>query len=211
MPDKVDLKRQLACYSPPRGRFEVVTVPPLQYLMIDGQGDPNTAPAYTDALASLYPLAYALKYFSKRELGRDYGVMPLEGLWWADVMADFTTRRDKTKWRWTLLNLLPDWITSEQVEAARRTVAAKGTAQALDAVRLESFDEGLCVQTLHVGSYDDEGPVLERLHHEFAPANGLRLTGTHHEIYLSDARRTAPPRLRTILRQPVTRDLRDSG
>ena len=205
VPEKVDLKRQLPCYTAPRGRLEVVTVPPLQYLMIDGRGDPNTSPAYTNALASLYPLAYTLKFFSKRELGRDYGVMPLEGLWWADDMADFTTRRDKSKWHWTLLNLLPDWIAAEQVEAARRTVAAKGTAPALDAVRLESFDEGLCVQTLHVGSYDDEGPVLRRLHEEFVPATGLRMTGTHHEVYLSDARRTAPAKLRTILRQPVER------
>jgi hypothetical protein len=148
-------------------------------------------------------MAYAIKFFSKRELGRDYGVMPLEALWWADDMDTFTTRRDKSRWHWTLLNLLPEWITGEQLEAMRRTVAAKGAAPLIDAVRLERLDEGLCVQTLHVGAYDDEGPVLHRLHHEFVPAQGLRLTGKHHEIYLSDARRIAPAKLRTILRQPV--------
>jgi len=200
---KIDLKKQLGTYSAPKQRFALITVPPLQYLMIDGQGDPNTAPAYAQAIASIFPLAYAIKFFSKRELGRDYGVMPLEALWWADDMDTFTTRRDKSRWHWTLLNLLPEWITGEQVEAMRRTVAAKGVAPLIDAVRLERLDEGLCVQTLHVGAYDDEGPVLHRLHNEFVPAQGLRLTGKHHEIYLSDARRIAPAKLRTILRQPV--------
>ena len=202
---KVDLKRQLGSYSARKGRFDVITVPPLQYLMIDGHGDPNTVPAYQDALASLYPLAYTLKFFSKRELGRDYGVMPLEGLWWSEDPADFTTRRDKSKWSWTLLNLLPDWIGADHVEAARSLVAAKAAAPAVADVRLEVLDEGLCVQTLHLGSYDDEAPVLQRLHDEFVPAQRLRLTGRHHEIYLSDARHTAPEKLRTILRQPVER------
>lgn len=209
--DKVDLKRQLGIYSARSGRFDVITVPPLQYLMIDGHGDPNTAPAYADALTSLFPLAYALKFFSKRELGRDYGVMPLEALWWADDMADFTSRRDKSKWNWTLLNLLPDWLTAEHVEDARATMAGKRAAPVLDAVRLATLNEGLCVQTLHVGSYDDEGPVLQRLHEEFVPANSLRLTGRHHEIYLNDARRTAPENLRTIVRQPVELSTRESG
>lgn len=200
----MDLKRQLAGYAAVQGRFDVITLPPRRYLTIDGNGDPNTAPAYADALASLFPLAYAIKFFSKRELGRDYGVMPLEGLWWADDMANFTTRRDKSTWHWTLLNLVPDWITAEHVEEARRTVAAKGAAPMLEAVRLATIDEGLCVQTLHIGSYDDEAPVLRRLHDEFLPAQRLRPTGRHHEIYLSDARRTAADKLRTILRQPAS-------
>lgn len=202
---KADLRRELGCYTASRGRFEVITVPPLRYLMIDGYGDPNTAPAYADALASLYPLAYALKFLSKRELGRDYGVMPLEGLWWSDDLDTFTSRRDKSTWQWTLLNLVPDWLTAEQVDQARATVAGRGAAPALERVRWELFDEGLCVQTLHVGPYDDEGPVLHRLHHEYVPEQGFELTGRHHEIYLSDPRRAAPERLRTILRQPVRR------
>ena len=200
---KVDLMKQTPTYRATRGRFDVVTVPPLRYLMVDGHGDPNTSDAYRDALASLYPLAYTLKFLSKRELGRDYGVPPLEALWWSDDMDAFTARRDKSCWDWTLLSQVPDWVTTEHVETARAAVARKGGAPVLDAIRLAPFDEGLAVQTLHVGPYDAEGPVLDAMHHEHIPAHGLRMTGKHHEIYLSDARRTAPERLRTILRQPV--------
>ena len=202
---KADLKKELGAYSATRGRFDVITLQPLRYLMIDGHGDPNTAARYRDALQTLYPLAYAVKFLSKRTLDRDYTVMPLEALWWADDMAAFTSARDKSQWDWTLLNLLPDWITDAHVEEARAAVAAKGTAPLLDALRVETLDEGLCVQTLHVGSYDDETPVLAELHDRFIPGEGLRMTGRHHEIYLSDARRTAPEKLRTILRQPVER------
>ncbi|MCU1509806.1 MAG: hypothetical protein JWQ12_2071 [Glaciihabitans sp.] len=202
---KADFKKQIETYSARRGTFSIVTVPSLQYLMIDGHGDPNTAKAYQDALTSLYPLAYKLKFFSKGELDRDYSVMPLEALWWSDDMDSFTTARDKSRWEWTLMNMLPEWITREHLDAAREMVAQKGGAPALDAVRLEQFDEGLSVQTLHVGSYDDETPVLDAMHNEFIPANRLQLTGKHHEIYLSDARRTSPDKLRTILRQPVAK------
>lgn len=206
---KVDLKRELGAYSARVGRFDVVTVPDLQYLMIDGHGDPNTSASYAAAISTIFPVAYALKFFSKRELDRDYAVMPLEALWWADDMGAFTTARDKSQWHWTALNLVPDWLTAEHVDAAVATVRAKGVAPAalsqLDALRLETLDEGLCVQTLHVGSYDDEAPVLARMHDEVIPSHGLRMTGRHHEIYLSDARRTAPEKLRTILRQPVAR------
>ncbi len=171
--------------------------------MVDGHGDPNTSDAYRDALTSLYPLAYALKLLSKRDLDRDYGVPPLEGLWSSDDMAAFTDRRDRSRWDWTLLSLVPGWITAAHIESARATVARKSGAPVLDAIRLDTLDEGLVVQTLHVGPYDAEGPVLDAMHHEVIPARGLRMIGTHHEIYLSDARRTAPERLRTILRQPV--------
>ncbi|UZN02460.1 GyrI-like domain-containing protein [Cellulomonas sp. S1-8] len=202
---KVDLVKQIESYRAPRDRFDVVAVPPLQYLMVDGHGDPNTSEAYSDALSSLFPLAYALKFLSKGELGRDYGVPPLEALWWADDMDAFTGGRDASRWHWTLLSLVPEWVTADHVETARGTVARKGGAPALDAIRLEPFDEGLAVQTLHAGPYDAEGPVLDAMHHDFIPTEGLRMTGKHHEVYLNDARRTAPDKLRTILRQPVTR------
>ncbi|WP_309066028.1 GyrI-like domain-containing protein [Microbacterium sp.] len=200
---KVDPKKEIAAYRAARGRFDVITVPPLQYLMIDGRGDPNTAPSYADALASIYPAAYALKFLSKRELGRDYVVPPLEALWWADDMDAFTTARDKSQWHWTVMILTPDWLSATQLDAVRDGIRAKGGTPRLDEVRLERLDEGRCVQILHVGPYDAEAETLDRMHHEFIPAQGLRMTGRHHEIYLSDARRTAPEKLRTILRQPV--------
>ena len=201
--DKVDLRRDIASYAAPRGRFEVVTVPAQQYLMIDGHGDPNTASAYREALETLYPMVYGLKFHSARVLGRDHTVMPLEGLWWADDMDSFTQARDKSRWSWTLMILVPAWIDEAAYETVRVEVAAKGKAPALDLLRRAELDEGLVVQTLHIGPYDDEGPVLARMHHEFIPQQGLTMSGRHHEIYLGDPRRTAPERLRTILRQPV--------
>lgn len=200
---KVDLKTEISTYTARRGRFDVVTAPPMQYLMIDGHGDPNTSQAYADALATVYPVAYTLKFLSKKELDRDYVVMPLEALWWSDDMASFTAARDKSRWDWTAMIMTPDWIGAEHFEAARETVRRKGGAPSLDAVRLEALDEGLAVQTLHIGPYDDEGPVLAEMHDVFIPAQGLRMAGKHHEIYLGDPRRTAPEKLRTILRQPV--------
>jgi hypothetical protein len=202
---KVDLKKELDCYRARRGEFRVVEVPRLRYLAVDGHGDPNTGRAFADATAALYPVAYKLKFASKRELGRDYVVMPLEGLWWADDMEAFTARRDKSRWSWTLMILVPDWITGEMVDAAVAEVAAGGGPAGLDGLRLLELDEGTCVQTLHVGPFDDEADVLDRMHHRFVPDHGLGLTGRHHEIYLSDFRRVAPERLRTILRQPVRR------
>lgn len=203
MTPKIDFKTELDAYRAPRDRFRIVDVPDLTYLMIDGSGDPNTSPVFATAVAALYPLAYALKFASKRELDRDYVVMPLEGLWWADDMDAFTTSRDKSQWKWTLLMMVPPWIDDDAVARARDAVGRRSPPERLDEVRLELLCEGRCVQTLHVGSFDSEGPLLQRMHEEFLPAHGLRLTGRHHEIYLSDARRVAPGKRRTILRQPV--------
>lgn len=203
MTEKVDFK-SLDAYQARVGEVRTLDVPPLQYLAIDGHGDPNSSEEYAGALAALYPVAYTLKFASRRELGRDYVVMPLEGLWWADDMAAFTVARDKSRWSWTLLIMTPDWVDDAMRARAVAQVAAKGDPpQRLVDLRLQRLAEGRCVQTLHVGPYDDEGPVLARLHDEVLPAQGLRPTGRHHEIYLSDPRRTAPERLRTILRQPV--------
>lgn len=203
MTGKVDFKRTLDAYQAKRDRFRIVDVPGLQYLMIDGHGDPNTSPAFTGAIEALYPVAYKLKFASKRDLGRDYVVMPLEGLWWADDMDFFTAARDKSRWNWTLLIMVPEWIDRDMFTAAVEQAGAKNRPARLADVRLESLSEGRCVQTLHVGSFDDEADVLARMHHEFIPDNGLHMTGRHHEIYLSDFRRVAPEKQRTILRQPV--------
>lgn len=203
MPDKIDFKRELECYSARRDMPQIVRVPDLRYLMVDGHGDPNTA-AYADAVTALYPVAYRLRSTSKQDLGRDYVVMPLEGLWWAEDMATFTAARDKGQWNWTLMIMIPDWVTDDVVAAAAADVAADRRPARIGDVRVATLSEGLCVQALHVGSYDDEGELLRRMHEEFVPAHGLTMTGRHHEVYLSDPRRVEPARRRTILRQPVT-------
>ncbi len=203
MSERVDFKRALPGYRARRGRFDIIEIPDMRYLMIDGHGDPNTAPAFDEAVRSLYPMAYTLKFTSKRDLGRDYVVPPLEGLWWSDDMDTFTGERDKSRWSWTLLSMVPGWIDDAVLTSVRDEVAAKDSAPRIDEIRLQTLSEGCCVQTLHVGSYDDEAPVLAQMHDAFIPAHGLRMTGVHHEIYLGDPRRTAPERRRTILRQPV--------
>ncbi|MGQ5262524.1 GyrI-like domain-containing protein [Micromonospora sp. ZYX-F-536] len=203
---KIDFKKTLDAYQAQPGRFRTVDVPDMQYLMIDGHGDPNTSPAFTAAIEALYPTAYKLKFASKRGLGRDYVVPPLEGLWWAEDMASFTTARHKSRWHWTLMLMVPDWIDQSMFTTAVGQVGAKHPPTRLDDVRLRTLSEGRCVQTLHVGSFDDESDVLAQLHHQYIPANRLRMAGTHHEIYLSDFRRVAPGKQRTILRQPVTID-----
>ncbi|OLT43603.1 hypothetical protein BJF85_21695 [Saccharomonospora sp. CUA-673] len=201
--DKVDFKKTIAAYRARRVRFDVVDVPELRYLMIDGHGDPNSSTLFRGAVEALYPVAYTLKFTSKSELGRDYVVMPLEGLWWADDMASFTTARDKNRWHWTLMIMVPEWTDNAAFAAAVDTVARKRSPERLNDVRLETATEGRCVQTLHVGSFDDEADVLDHMHHTVIPDHGLRMTGRHHEIYLTDPRRTPPHKQRTILRQPV--------
>jgi hypothetical protein len=202
MADKLDLKKSLDVYQAKRGQFRILEVPDLQYLMIDGHGDPNTSPAFAAALGTLYPVAYSLKFASKLTLDRDYVVMPLEGLWWADDHSAFLTG-DKSQWDWTVMVLVPDWIDLDMVEAAIEQSEKKTGERRYDDLRLETLREGLSVQTLHVGPFAAEAEVLTRMHEEFIPEHGLAMTGKHHEIYLSDPRRTAPDKLKTILRQPV--------
>jgi len=203
MGDKTDFKKTIDAYRARKGRFDIIDVPELKYLMIDGHGDPNTAPEFTTAVEALYPLAYALKFTSRRELDRDYTVMPLEGLWWADDHAAFTAARDKSQWDWTLMIMQPEWIDHELFADAVATAAAKNPETRVHDVRFGSYVEGPCVQTLHVGAFDDEAPLLAEMHDVFIPQNGLRMTGKHHEIYFSDPRKGDPARRRTILRQPV--------
>jgi hypothetical protein len=201
--DKYDVRKQFRePYAPRPGDFEVITVPPLKYLMLDGQGNPGTAPAYAAALEALYSVSYAMKFASKHA-GRDYTVGPLEGLWTADDPGAFT-RGEKDSWKWTMMIPQPDWIGDADVQDGTAKAAAKNVP-GLDLLRLETLDEGLSVQILHIGSYADEAPTLHRLHSEFMPANGFGFAGPHHEIYLSDARRVPAEKLKTILRQPVRR------
>ena len=202
--DTYDVRTALPdLYAPKAGRFTIVDVPTQAFLAVDGQGDPNVSEAYAAAVSALYAVAYGVKFASKAD-GRNLVVAPLEGLWRADDMSAFTGR-DKQAWQWTMLISQPSWITPGVVDAAvSKAGAKKDHSSALGSVRLTTLSEGRSVQTLHIGSYDDEAPVLHRLHHEFMPEHGLTFAGDHHEIYLSDPRRTAPERLRTVLRQPVS-------
>ena len=201
---KTDFKKEFRhLYQPSSREFSVVEVPPMNFLMVDGHGDPNQAAEYQYAVEALYAVAYGLKFLSKRELGRDYVVPPLEGLWWAADMDMFTERRDKNAWDWTMMIMQPQWIRPEMVQDVLIQVARKGDRPDLDKLRLETYAEGLSIQILHIGSYEDEGPTLYRMHHEFIPQRGYEMSGKHHEIYLSDPRRTTPDKLKTVLRQPV--------
>jgi hypothetical protein len=167
---KLDLKKSIAAYTAPRGSFEIVDLPPMRYLMIDGHGDPNTSDEYGEAVAAVFGVAYKLKFLSKGELDRDYVVMPLEGLWWSDDMATFTSERDKSRWSWTMMSLVPEWLDDAHVDRARETASARGGSPAIGRLRLAELAEGRCVQTLHIGSYDDEAPVLAEMHERVIPA-----------------------------------------
>jgi hypothetical protein len=197
---KIDFRKTLAHYKAIR-TIDLIDIPPMNFVMVDGSGNPNTAPAYKTAIEWLYAISYALKFAAKAQ-GHDYVVPPLEGLWWADNPADFVAR-NKDNWHWTMMIMAPDFITPATFEAAVAKTAKKASGQQPASLRHARYDEGQSLQVLHVGSYDDEGPLLAQLHDIEMPARGLTFNGHHHEIYLGDPRRTAPARLKTILRQPV--------
>jgi hypothetical protein len=200
---KTDFKKVLKdLYAPSAGDFSQVVVPEMRFVKVDGAGNPNTVEAYRSGVEWLYGTSYAMKFACKAELERDYVVLPLEGLWWAEDPAAFAARK-KDLWQWTMMIMVPEFVTRAIFEAAVLKTAAKRKQDAPPSFRLESLDEGLCLQALHVGSYDDEGPALARLHDETMPAQGLTFNGPHHEIYLSDPRRVAAEKLKTVLRQPV--------
>ena len=200
---KIDLKRDLKpLYTPPSKDFVVVEVPPMAYLMIDGHGDPNTSQDYRDAIEALYSVSYTMKFAEKGHRAVDWVVMPLEGLWWADDMEAFTLGQKQT-WQWTAMIAQPDVVTRTMILDAVAEAARKKQLPALSKLYFETYREGLCAQILHLGPFSAEGPTIERLHREWLPAHGYAAAGKHHEIYLSDPRRTAPEALKTIIRQPV--------
>lgn len=206
MATKIDLKVELqGLYRPSAKQAAIITVPEMNFLMMDGAGNPNTSPDYQQAVEALYGVAYALKFASKKALGRDYVVMPLEGLWWGTPMGKHSfTEADKDQFQWTMMIMQPDFITAEMVEQAIVQVKAKKGLENLEKIRYEAFAEGLSVQILYFGAYDDEGPTIADMH-QFAFDQGYQLRGKHHEIYLSDPRRTSPEKLKTILRHPITK------
>lgn len=200
---KIDLKKEyLSLYKASAKKFEIVTVPKLNYLMVDGLGDPNNSVQFQQAVEALYSVSYTLKFMVKKgEQQIDYGVMPLEGLWWTDNMNDFSMEK-KADWKWTLMILQPDFISPSMVEKAKEMAGKKKELPLLNALRFETMEEGLCAQILYIGPYDDEPPTIAKLHH-FIKDNGYKWHGKHREIYLNDARRTAPEKLKTIIRQPM--------
>lgn len=199
--ESLDLRKLLKPYFSASAKPEFLTVPDFQYLMIDGKGDPNTSADYHAALQTLYSLAYTLKFSLKKTRQVDYPVMALEGLWWAEDMDSFLTG-DRSEWQWTMMILQPEVVTQADLRAVSQEVERKKPGLPLEKVRLERFAEGLCAQLMHIGPYAAEGPNIARLH-EFIAQNKRERRGKHHEIYMGDPNRTAPEKLRTILRQPV--------
>jgi len=201
---KKDYKKQLKhLYGPSAKKVEIVDVPQMSFLMVDGEGNPNTSKSFSDAIEALYPLSYTLKFMVKKgKMAVDYGVLPLEALWWADDMSAFSTG-NKDDWKWTLMIMQPEFITQKMVKEATEEVERKKKPASLPFVRFDTFKEGKAAQIMHIGPFSKEGPTIEKVH-LFIEDNGSRRVGKHHEIYLSDIRRAAPEKWKTIVRQPMT-------
>ena len=199
---KIDFKKELAeLYRPSKAKVSLVDVPAMKFLMVDGKGDPNTSAEYASAVEALYSVSYTLKFMVKKgEMAIDYGVMPLEALWWVEDMAEFSTEK-KDDWLWTAMIMQPDFITKEMVLAAMEEVERKKNPKALGKLRFETFKEGPCAQIMHLGPFSEEGPTIEKVH-SYIESQGFHLRDKHHEIYLTDIRRAAPENWKTIVRQP---------
>jgi hypothetical protein len=201
--EKIDFKKELKhLYHPSAKEVVEVDVPAINFLMVDGEGDPNTAQAYADAIEALFSVSYTVKFMVKKGVQAiDYGVLPLESLWWADDMAAFATG-DKSKWKWTAMIMQPSFVSREMIERALQEVQKKRNPAALSKVRFELFSEGRSAQIMHIGPFSEEGPTIEKLH-QFIESRNCSLTGKHHEIYLSDIRKAAPTKWKTVIRQPM--------
>jgi len=208
-PTNLDLKKTLRHLYAPSKSISVVNIPPFPYLMIDGKGNPNTSQQYLQSIQSLYSLSYTIRAMNKEKNGNTFTVMPLEGLWTYEGQENPSfklTEKDKDTFEWTLMIMQPDFVTGEIVDEAKERVRKKkSTPERLDDVRFETYEEGDAVQLMYIGAYDDEGPSVKKLH-DYIEENGWKLDKRHHEIYLSDARKTAPERLRTVIRQPFDKE-----
>ena len=198
---KIDFKKDFKhLYKPSAKEVGVVKVPAMNFLMIDGEGDPNTAQSFQDAIETLFSVSYTLKFkIKKGDVGIDYGVLPLEGLWWTDDMSKFSIE-NKDIWKWTLMIMQPEYINIDLVEIATAEVKKKKNLVAIDLVRFEEYSEGESAQIMHLGPFSEEGPTIAKLH-EYIDTKGKKKSGKHHEIYLSDIRRAAPEKWKTIIRQ----------
>lgn len=199
---KLDLKKVYReVFNPPSHTFVEVTPPTMPFVKVDGAGDPNSAAAYRTAVEWLYSVSYAMKFAAKDVLTRDYVVPPLEALWWSDDPGSFV-RREKERWQWTVMIMAPDFVTGAMFEDAMTKTLTKRN-DCPSSLRFEPYAESRSLQIMHIGSYDDEGPVLKRLHDDVMPGLDVTFDGPHHEVYLSDPRKTEPAKLKTILRQPI--------
>lgn len=199
---KIDLKKENKDFYYPSKEVSIVELTEMKFLMIDGQGDPNTSPEYNDAMETIFPVAYKTKFISKKEKSQDYVVMPLEGLWWMDNMEDFSLD-DRESWKWTVMIRQPDFIIENIINKAKKEVREKKNPPSLSKIRFENFREGLSAQILHIGPYGEaETLTVEKLH-GFIEENGYSRRDKHHEVYLSDMRRTKPEKLKTVIRQPI--------
>lgn len=200
---KIDFKKELIqLYNPSARQVEIVDVPKMNFLMYDGMGDPNTSPDFQVAVETLFGLAYTIKFMVKKsELDIDYGVLPLEGLWWHEDMRQFSVT-DKSAWQWTLMIMQPDFIHPDFIQRGIEEFRYKKNPVGLDQIRFEAFEEGRSAQTMHIGPFSEEGPTVARVH-QFITDNGFKNRGKHHEIYLSDIRKGEPSRWKTVIRQPM--------
>lgn len=202
--DKIDYKKEFKeFYNASAKAVTAVTIPSFNFLMIHGHGDPNTSVEYKEAIEALYTVSYSLKFkIKKSKKAIDYGVMPLESLWWVDDLEQFDVK-NKENWKWTAMIMQPPLITEELVNTAMLEVQQKKDPRALIKMKFESFEEGESAQIMHIGPFSEEGPTIKKVH-DFIKANGHSLRGKHHEIYLSDIRRAAPEKWKTIIRQPMS-------
>lgn len=198
---KIDFKKELKhLYNPSKKEFAIVDVHAMNFLKVDGRGDPNNNPDYQEAVEALYAMSFSIKFALKPE-GIDYVIPPLEGLWWAEDMSAFILDT-RDEWLWTLMIMQPEGVNAELVEQVRPGVIRKKGIPALERLRFESYHEGLSVQIMYIGAYKDEGPTISQMH-AFIKDVGYVPNGKHHEIYLGDPRRTPAEKLKTVLRQPV--------
>jgi hypothetical protein len=204
---KIDVRRELKqFYNPPITQISIADVPAMNFIMIDGAGDPNKSREYQDAIESLYSISYAIKFMVKKEKSIDYSIMPLEGLWWTDDMNLFSPN-NKAIWKWTSMIMQPEYVSEDLYNRVMEQVVKKKGLPSLSKSRFQSFLEGLSVQIMYIGLFAEEGATIEKLHN-YIRENGYVFDGAirkHHEIYLSDFRKTAPEKLKTVIRQPMAR------
>lgn len=203
-----DFKKEYKDLYLPKNKPQLIEVPSMNFIMVDGSGDPNNSPEFQHATELLYGLSYTIKMSSKKGLEPkgffDYVVPPLEGLWWIDEGSFSFEMRDN--WKWTLMIRQPDFVDHEVFQWAVRELTRKKPELAAEKARFEAFEEGLCVQIMHIGPYSAEPETMEKIE-AFLKENGLRNRfssgGKHHEIYLSDPRKSKPETMKTVLRHPV--------